>query len=148
MQSHFKTTASASGASVRLRGIERDHGGHLLVRGGLLPGAGNPTVLLLEATCSHSRLLLLRLVGLHQVRILQVEHDAVVLEQAALAMLLLLLVNEGSSFWSVLFVHSVVIKWYHGQGCLRLVDLFILNRSKWIISMNDTLEVLVEFLLP
>ena len=76
------------------------------------------------------------------------EHDAVVLEQAALAMLLLLLVNERSSFWYVLFVHSVVIEWYHGKGGLRLVDLVILNRSKWIISMNDTLEVLVEFLLP
>ena len=76
------------------------------------------------------------------------EHDAVVLEQAALAMLLLLLVNEGSSFWSVLFVHSVVIERYHRKGGLRLIDLLILNRSKWIISMNDTLEVFVEFLLP
>ena len=113
MQSHFKTTASASGASVRLRGIEWNHGGHLLVRGGFLPDASDSTVLLLEATCSHARLFLLRLVGLHQVRILQMEYDAVVLEQAALAMLLLLLVNEGSSFWSVLFVHSVVIEWYH-----------------------------------
>ena len=41
------------------------------------------------------------------------EYDAVVLEQAALALLLLLLVIEGCSVGIVLFVHSVVIEWYH-----------------------------------
>ena len=78
------------------------------------------------------------------------EHDAVVLEQAALALLLLLLVIEGFLIRIVLLVHSVVIEWYHGQGGLRLVDLVVLNRSLsvWIISINDTLEVLIEFLLP
>ena len=55
------------------------------------------------------------------------EHDAVILEQAALALLLLLLVIEGCSVRIVLLVHSVVIEWYHGQGGLRLVDLVVLN---------------------
>ena len=76
------------------------------------------------------------------------KYDAVVLEHTLLALLLLLLVIVGVPIRDVLLVHSVVIKWYHRKSGLRLVNLVVLDRCMWIVSVNDTFKVLVKFLLP